>query len=398
MEILKNYSILQNKLFIILLLVTNLFSSTVIDKGDEEFLQENYKKAIYYYMQADDKTQVQIKYRISQSYLRIGDNYQKIKNYNKALVWYKKAAKLKDRSALTKIGKVYEKQGDLYTKVHKYKEALSLYQKALKLQNKNLDKKIALVKEKLSHQKKLSTDTRIIVTKDSPQWTHAIGRLIIPTKLEFSAQTKYKTFHKKCSATLVNLNENKNSKIILTASHCLSNYNPKAGQLKFIIKNSKGEMVYRIAKIEFDSKFDIKKMKNKTDFAILSLSRKISYKEVEPFLIQKDSFLSLQKRYKSSFASLGGFSSDIAQFGANLTYDPKCRVSAYSSTYAASTCNGFKGASGGPIVLTTTDDNITYKHHFIGVVSHFKNKDFTNIFFAPHHPFFKRIKENIKNK
>jgi len=393
---LKNYSILQSKLLLIFLVVSNLYSSSLIEKGDEYFLKENYKKAIHYYLQADDQSQLEIKLRIIQAYLRIGDNYFKIKNYNLALNWYKKAAKLKNKSALIKMGKVYEKQADLYAKIHKYEKALTLYEKALTLQNSNLEKKINEIKQHLSHQKELSKDTRILVTKDSPAWTHSIGRLIIPTKLEFLSQTKYKTKTKKCSATLVNIDKNKNSNIIITASHCISAHNPKAGPLKFIIKNKNNQMVYRMANVEFDSRFDIKQMKKKTDFAILSLSREISVKEVVPLLIQKDSFISLQKKYKNSFGSLGGFSSDIAKYGANLTYDPKCKLSKYTKTYSASTCSGFKGASGGPIVLTTIDENKKSKHHFVGVVSHFKNKDFTNIYFAPHHLFYTQIRESIK--
>jgi len=394
---LKNYSILQNKLFLVSLLTINLFSSTLIQKGDKEFLQENYTKALHYYLKADDTTQVKLKYRIIQSYLRIGDNFNKLKNYDTALKWYKKAAKLKNRNALTKMGVIYEHKADIYKKLHKYKKALVFYEKALKLKNKNLKNKILSVEKSLAHQKKLAGDTRVLVTKDSPSWTHSIGKLIIPTKLEFLSKTKYKTNHKKCSATLINLENNKNSRFIITASHCLSKFNPKAGQIKFIIKNKQEKMIYRIAKIELNSNFNIKKMKTTTDIALLSLNRSIVYKDVKPLLFKEHSFSTLQNKYRNSFGSLGGFSSDIAEFGAKLTYDPKCKLTEYSRTYSSSTCKGFKGSSGGPIVLTTTKDNKTFHYHFVGVVSHFKNTKFENIFFAPHHLLYYKIQNIIKN-
>jgi tetratricopeptide (TPR) repeat protein len=392
-EILKNYSILQNKLIILIVLVTNLFSETNISEGDKYFLKKHYEKAVHFYLKTDQATQKRIEPRIIQSYLQTGDKYSNIKLYKKALLWYGKAAKLKNKSAIFKIGKTYEKKADVYKKAHKYKKALAFYQKAFEFKNKNLNKKIDTLKKKLSHQKKLSNDTRILVTKDSPSWTHTIGRLVIPTKLEFLSKSKYRKKNKKCSATLVNIDNKKDSNIIITASHCLETYNPKAGQIKFIIRDKNQKLVHRTARIRFNSNFNIKKMNSTTDLAILSLNKKIPFKEIKPLLIKKYSFDELQKIYKNNFGSLGGFSSDIASYGSMLTYDPKCKLSTYTRMYAASTCKGFKGASGGPIILTTSNDDKNFDYHFVGVVSHFKNEKFTNIFFAPHHLFYYKIKK-----
>lgn len=393
----KNYFILKNKLILVLLLVSNLFAVNIMNKGDKFYLKKNYEKAILYYLQLDKSTQKRIEPRIIQSYLQTGDKYYKIKKYNTALSWYRKAAKLKKHNAFFKIGKTYEKKADIYIKAHKYEKALTFYQKAFEFKNKNLISKIDTTKKKLSHNKKLSNDTRILVTKDSPSWTHTIGKLIIPTKLEFLSKRKYRKKDEKCSATLVNIDENKNSSIIITASHCFNSYNPKAGLIKFIIRDKNQKMIFRTAKILFNSNFNIKKMNSTTDFAILSLNKPISFNKVKPLIIKKYSFSSLQKMYKNNFGSLGGFSNDIAEYGSMLSYDPKCKLSSYSKVYGASTCKGFQGASGGPIILTTINDNKTLDYHFVGVVSHFRNKDFTNIFFAPHHLFYNKIKKNIKN-
>jgi len=111
--------------------------------------------------------------------------------------------------------------------------------------------------------------------------------------------------------------------------------------------------------------------------------------------ITKYSFLELKNTSRFSFGSLGGFSSDIAKHGTKLTFDPKCELKKYTKMYGASTCTGFNGSSGGPIVMTTSNDNINFKYNFVGVVSHFKNKNFKNIYFAPHNLFYNELKNVI---
>jgi tetratricopeptide (TPR) repeat protein len=387
---------LKNKIYLIVILATTLFALSPLEKGDEQFIMKNYKNAIASYLKSPNSNTMEVKLRLIQCYIRLGDNYYKIKNYDIALDWYEKSRKLKSRTSLSKIALVYEKKADEYNKINDYKSALSYYQKALNLKNKNVLEKIEKINKLLLHQSKLTKDTRIIVNQNSPSWTHTIGRLIIPTKLTILKNRTYQMKNKKCSATLVNLKENQNSNVIITASHCISSYNKKAGQLKFIIKDSSGNMLYRVAKIELDSNFNIKQMNTKTDFAILSLIKPISSQDIKPFIVQKESFITLQKNNKNNFGSLGGFSSDIAKYGANLTYDPKCKLKKYTKMYAASTCKGFHGASGGPIVLTTNTNNNS-QYHFVGVVSHFKNKDFTNIYFAPHHLIFDKLKNIINS-
>ena len=171
----------------------------------------------------------------------------------------------------------------------------------------------------------------------------------------------------------------------------ISSYDKKAGAIRFIIKNKKNRMVERYAKVYYDSKYDQKKLKTKSDYAILKLDRKITTKDVEPMNIKKESFMELQNEHKYSFGSLGGFSSDVGEFGALLTYDPKCKLQYYSKTYAKSTCIGFKGASEGPVVLSISNDKQNYKSNFVGVVSHYKNGKFKEIFFAPHYIYYSKV-------
>ena len=392
----KNYLIFRNKLFLVLFLLSNLFADKYIDLGDEAFVKKYYSQAIKLYKQSSNKDTQEVKIRLIQSYLKLGDNFLNIKEYKIALNWYKTAQKLNSKRSIQKISKVYEAQADQYNRIHKYNKALKLYKKSLKLDNQDVRVKIKKINNILNHKTELKNDSRKLVTKKSPIWTKAIGKLIIPTKLEFITKTRYKTQYKKCSASLVNLPEYINSKVIITASHCLRTYDKNAGKIKFIIKDMKNNMIHRIATIKYDSDFKIKKLKTTSDWAILVLDRGISIKNVKPFLMQNDSFSKLQKNYTYSFGSLGGFSSDIAKYGAKLTYDPKCKLKKYTKMYGASTCTGFNGSSGGPIVLTTSADNINFKYNFVGVVSHFKNKNFKNIYFTPHNLFFTQLEKTIQ--
>lgn len=382
--------------FILLFSITLSYSSTSIDKGNLKYVDQNYIEAISYYKKAYNDKHPKAKLKLIMCYIKLGGNFERIKNYDKALSWYKKAVDLKSNVGKSKISKIYEKQADDYNRIKKYKRALTLYNKALKLGNSSVNKKIKKIEKILAHQKTLFNDTRKVVNTKSPSWTKAIGRLIVPTKLEFVTKKSYIIDNKKCSASLINIDGLNYSKVIVTASHCLTQYKKNTGELRFIIKSSSGDMIQRTAFVYKDSHYSSKKLKTNSDYAILILNSGISAYEVNPFIINKESFTTLEKNSKSSFASLAGFSGDIGEFGAKLTYDPKCKLSYHSYTYGASNCSGFKGASGGPVVVTTTDDNKNFRYNFVGVISHFKNKKYQKIFFAPHHIFYKDLLKSIK--
>ena len=389
---------MRNKtiLFLVLILQLITFADSYSDIGDKEFANENYKQAVSNYEKSQDRDKKIIKFKLLKSYIQLGDNFASTKQYKTSLYWYKKATNIDKNAASFEISKVYEQLGNRYESIHNYEKALQFYEKALSVRDKTLQKRIKHVSGLIEHKEQLKTDTRKLVTKSSPVWTHSVGRLISPTKLQFVNEKKYQTKRQNCSATLVNLETNKDSNIIITAAHCIQAFDKTIGDLKFIIKGSSGDMIHRIGNIEFQSNFDVKKLKKTTDFAILSLDEPISYNEVKPLIIKKTSFINLQKNSVKNYASLVGFSSDIQKYGAKLTYDPICQVKKYTQMYGSSTCSGFNGASGGPIILSTTDKKKKIQYHFIGVVSHFKNKEFTNIFFAPHHLHFQTIKKIIE--
>jgi len=88
---------------VLFLFMINLYSSSI--KGDSEFEQKNYYKAIKYYKLVTIKEDKYIHIKLAQSYIRLADNFFKIKNYDKAIKLYKKALKYKSSIARIKLSK-----------------------------------------------------------------------------------------------------------------------------------------------------------------------------------------------------------------------------------------------------------------------------------------------------
>jgi hypothetical protein len=377
------------KSFFILPLLSIVYVFASMQQGDKYYNTKEYEKALEEYTLEYKKTQTKdVKYRIILTALKIGDKFFHIQSYKNAKKYYKKAYNLGSSVARKKISLVYEKEADLYSQGNRYIMAYNKYVQAQNLGNENVSNQIKQMKEKIDHQKKLKDDTRKIFSSSSPAWTRAIGRLIVPTKK--SAKNRK---IEKCSATLVNFQNKTASKVIITASHCITQFDPKAGAIRFLIKTNQGEILQKYAKIYYDSGFDINNMDLKSDFAVLVLSSFIDHSDVLPLEVTKKKFSTLLNQNQQSFGSLGGFSSDIGDFGSSLTYDPVCKLLKYNKVYGKSGCSGFKGASGGPVVVTLPTQN--NKSYFVGVVSHFKNQNFQEIYFAPHHIFFQKIQNAI---
>jgi len=388
--------ILKN--FFILLLSINLYSNNLLLKeANQALAYGNYLKASSLYEKIYKTYPTpSIKSKLIRCYTKLGDNFFRVDNYKKALYFYKKASKLKAVNINIKIAKIYAKQGKLYYKIKNYKKALYFYKKALKLGYKKAKKDIKIIQHFVKHENALKNDRRKLITNNSPKWTKAIGRVIIPTKLTFVTKKRYRTKYKKCSASLVNLENYSSSSVIITASHCLKGYNSNAGGLKFIIKSKQGNMLQRFAAIYKDSHYIHKQTNKHSDYAILILDSPIYKKDVDPLSITKTPFYNLQKQYKYSFASLVGFSGDIGDHGEKLTIDPKCKLFKFNTKYGKSNCIAYKGASGGPIVLNLSNNGKNFQQYLVGIVSHFKRKDFKHIYFAPNTQFYKDLVEAIK--
>lgn len=382
--------------FILLFSFSLLFANENIQKGDVEFAKQNYAEAIKYYEKAYEQKDKKAKIKLILTYMKLGDNYLRVQSFLRSKENYEKAKELGSRLAVMKLSKVYENIGDLYKKGKKYQEAHEAYGLSLDFGNKEVKDKLDEVKNILSHYEKLKNgDSRKIVDYDSPSWTKAIGRLIVPTKLDIT-NNGYLVKQKKCSATLVNFSDIQSSKVIVTASHCLSDYDKEAGVIRFLIKDKQGEIIQKYAKVVVDSFYDEKNTDAASDYAVLVLSSSIDKSQVEPLLIPTQSFLEIKKSAPYVYGSMAGFSSDIGEYGSDLTFDPKCEFDYFSKIYGKSSCTAFKGASGGPAVINVSSDNENFQAFFVGVVSHFRDGDFNSLYFSPHHIFLKHLASAVR--
>lgn len=384
------------KYLLILLTLTATLSGKIYI-GDKYIDEQNYVKSLKDYEKSFTSGRIDVANikKIVQGYINLGDSYYNIQGYKKAKKYYNEALKFHSNLAKYKLAQVYEKEGDLYLKGKRYTHAYLSYKESNKLGNRAVKSKIKKVAKYLVHKKTLKSDTRKVVSKDAPKWTQAIGRLIVPVTLKKQHDQLTKQVQK-CSATLVNFDDSASSKVIVTASHCITHYDKNAGTMRFVINNKEGKVIQKFAEIYMDSIYDKDKLQINSDYAVLILSSEISKKDVKPLLVPDKSFIDMTKEYEHSFASLGGFSSDVGSYGSQLSYDPKCKIQNYSSTYAKSTCKGYKGASGGPVVFNGSYDKRKYDNYFVGVVSHFKNGKYNQIFFSPHHIFYNYLESAIQ--
>ena len=383
------------KFFLIFLSIV-LTLNAKIQVGDQYIDEQRYLQSLKNYEKSFTSGRIDVNNikKLVNGYINLGDSYYNIQGYKKAKKYYEEAYKFHSNLAKYKLAQVYEKEGDLYLKGKRYVKAYLSYKESKDLGNRSVKSKLLSVKKQLIHRKKLKQDTRKIVTKDAPKWTQAIGRLIVPISVKNNQGQQLKKAQK-CSASLVNFDDSDSSKVIVTASHCISDYDTNAGTMKFLINSKDGELIQKFASIYMDSIYDKNRLQVNSDYAVLILSSEISKKDVKPLLVPDKSFIDMTKEYDHSFASLGGFSSDIGSFGNRLSYDPKCKLQNYSSTYAKSTCKGYKGASGGPVVFNGSYDKRKYDNYFVGVVSHFKNGKYNQIFFSPHHIFYNYLESAI---
>ncbi len=381
--------------FILLFSLNLLLANENIEKGDRFFAGGDYNSAVVEYEKALKDGEDKARIKLVMSYIKLGDNYLRIRAFLSSEKYYLLAKKLGSRLADSKLSRLYENIGDLYTKGKKFDQAYLSYKKAFDLGNKEVLPKLGETEKILNHYEKLDDDTRKIVNSDSPSWTKAIGRLVIPTKLEVT-RSGYKISQKKCSATLVNFSNIPSSKVIVTASHCLSNYDKEAGIIRFLIKNTQGDVIQKYAEVFEDSFYDEKNTDKNSDYAILILSSAIDKSEVVPLLIPNASFGDIKKSRRYSFGSMAGYSSDIGEHGFRLTYDPQCELDYFNKFYGKSSCNAFSGASGGPVVLSAGNNKDELKYYFVGVISHYRDDDFKNLYFSPHHIFLNSLASAVR--
>jgi hypothetical protein len=208
-------------------------------------------------------------------------------------------------------------------------------------------------------------DTRKIKSKSSPELLNAVGKLgYRRSKINSGSKIK-RNLKLDCTANLISQNDKKDSNIILTAKHCLFE---GIRQYTWTSSTNSGEKITRRAKVVYQDKEE--------DWAILKLTKKIDYKDVNPLIVDKEKFknANFEKEQASAF-TVAGFSVDwLGSYGKHLTYeenpsflcigDGKNRMGEIGSIT-------YQGDSGGAIIYE--DDNES--KYLVGIMSHIKNND-----------------------
>ncbi|PKG82036.1 hypothetical protein CXF85_16045 [Colwellia sp. 75C3] len=206
-------------------------------------------------------------------------------------------------------------------------------------------------------------DDRKVRSSSSPKWMEAVGKLNVDGV-------------KTCTLTLVEEDEDKDSRIAITAYHCIDIVlGNKNKELNATFTSNSGKVIKATAKVLNHGGGDLH------DWAILLLDKTISKEDVRPLLISGESVVSLREGvedgdYENLVETAVGHSADatrsLGNKGKNLTYDNDCKINMdqnnYSSSRWAKDCDIYPGASGGAYVTSITFDDGETEHYISGII------------------------------
>jgi len=172
---------------------------------------------------------------------------------------------------------------------------------------------------------------------DSPAVLDAVGRLSVT-----ASNGKRST----CSANLMGLTSKQNSRVIITAAHCL-----KGDNLVWQTSTKLGKDISISAKVL--------QADHAADYAVLLLEKAVSSSDVRPLIMDyeyEEEFDNIALDYKDDAVIVAGYSSDleIGKNGNVLTYDEHPKGIYPSQSKAGGEVRSFTygGASGGAVIVT----------------------------------------------
>ncbi|NND69103.1 MAG: trypsin-like peptidase domain-containing protein [Halioglobus sp.] len=182
------------------------------------------------------------------------------------------------------------------------------------------------------------TDTRKVRAPDGPAWLYAIAKLEIPGSRYADGRRQHHL--ETCSATLLADSTGGGRPLLLTAWHCLEFYNDLSRPLRVSIATSRGEALQREAYRLADGGG------MHADWALLTLQGGL------PDLPLARLALAPNPADLKIPVTMAGYSRDtgLGRRGAELTYDPGCRITQRQKHHTATDCRAHKGASGGAVV------------------------------------------------
>jgi len=183
-----------------------------------------------------------------------------------------------------------------------------------------------------------AVDPRKIYGNKAPRWLQAIGKLQVPGSTYENGRRAH--LLEDCSATLVTGRQGGKADIIITAWHCLANYNDLSRPIQFVLVAGQKQEIEREAFRLADGGG------MHADWAILRLKTPIAAADVTALLIHPDRATAVHT------ISMAGYSRDLALggHGKQLTYHPDCLITVAGTNVDDSNCVAYKGASGGAVV------------------------------------------------
>lgn len=181
-------------------------------------------------------------------------------------------------------------------------------------------------------------ESRKIYSSDAPGWLRAVGKLRVPGSTYLDGRRTH--LQEDCSATLVTGKEGREADTIITAWHCLANYNDLSKPIVFTLvsglKDGLQREAYRLA--------DGGGMH--ADWAILRLKLPVTTGKANALLVHPG------RANPVRTITMAGYSRDSAMgdHGNRLTFDPACLITGEEPAISDSNCKAHKGASGGAVV------------------------------------------------
>ena len=190
----------------------------------------------------------------------------------------------------------------------------------------------------------IANDTRLVRTSDSPAWLAAVGRQI--TNL---GNKKFRG----CSLSIIADQIGKDGIVVAGAGHCITQWHQGSGKYEIgehsvtFVSNSGERIVRRIKKI-------LASEMNPGDYFIGILDKAIPYTDIRPLLNAPYDYTDMLQFPFRTEAYMAGYSADkdLGQKGNALTYDNCARLNGGASGMKKAYCHSYKGASGGPVVIT----------------------------------------------
>lgn len=188
-----------------------------------------------------------------------------------------------------------------------------------------------------------AVDSREAYSSASPAWLRAVGKLHVPGSRYRAGRREH--LQENCSATLVVSGLRQRADTIITAWHCLADYDDLSKPITFTLlpelPGALERQAYRLA--------DGGGMH--ADWAILRLYQPIAAHEVQALAVYQG------RASSGRDISMAGYSRDagMGAGGARLTFDRHCRITEQAAAASHSDCFAHKGASGGAVVQISAE-------------------------------------------